>query len=260
MNIKQVGIGAALSVAGFFLVLILSVVLFGRTSGWLDVLTSERLLYSLRLSLVTATSASALAIVVAVPAAYALSRYDFFGKSLVDTITELPLILSPVALGAVLLIFFSTSAGTAIQEHGIRFVFEIAGIILAQFVSIVGVAIRLIKAAFDEVPRRLEDVARSLGAGPTRAFGDVTLPLARKGLLAAGLLTWAKAVGEFGATITVAGSMAMKTETLPISIFNALSGSEIDKAVVLILILAVFGVSVLYVARVFLGTEPYDLR
>lgn len=260
MNLKTLTVASALSIAFLFIILMAAVLRAGPVSGFWPILTSPRVLYSLRLSLFAATSATLLALIIAVPAAYALSRYNFIGKSLVDTLTELPLILSPVALGAVLLIFLSGKTGTFVQDHTIRFIFEIPGIILAQWVSIVGVTIRLMKATFDHIPRRFEDVARSLGANPTKAFTHITLPLARRGIVAAGLLAWAKALGEFGATITVAGSMAMKTETLPISIFNALSGSDIDKAILLILILAAFGIFVLYLTRTFFAIDAYDWR
>jgi molybdate transport system permease protein len=122
-----------------------------------------------------------------------------------------------------LLIFFNNPLGTWIQEHVAQFVFTFYGIILAQFITTLGIATRLIKAAVDEIPHRYEDVARSLGASPLKAFLTVTFPLSKRGIIASAVLTWAKALGEFGATITIAGSMAMKTETLPIAIFMRLS-------------------------------------
>jgi molybdate transport system permease protein len=101
----------------------------------------------------------------------------------------------------------------------------------------------------DEIPVRYEAVARTLGASPGKAFLTITLPLSRRGIYAASILSWAKALGEFGATITIAGSMAMKTETLPIAIFMRLSSAEIEGTVVLILILVSIGLSILYVVR-----------
>lgn len=249
MKFKLVVIGVSISVAVFFILLLASAALFADKSIMASLLGDPRILYSLRLSLITSTISTVLALFVAVPASYALSRYDFFGKTFIDTLSELPLVLSPVALGAVLLILLSSDAGMAIQERGMAFVFEVPGIILAQFVTVVGVAIRLMKSSFDEISPRYESVARSLGAPSHKAFLLVTLPLAKRGIIAAALLTWAKAIGEFGATITLAGAMAMKTETLPVAIFNALSASEIDKAVLLILVLAVIGILVLYFVR-----------
>jgi molybdate transport system permease protein len=90
------------------------------------------------------------------------------------------------------------------------------GILLAQFITTVGIGTRLIKAAMDEIPIRYEEAAKTLGASPLKAFLTVTLPLSKQGIIASSILTWAKALGEFGATITVAGSRAMKTEPLPV--------------------------------------------
>lgn len=249
-----------LFVAGFFVLLLGSTLLIADLSDFWEILFSPRVLYSLRLSVITATLAMFSALVIGLPAAYALSRYDFPGKTIVDTIAELPVILSPVALGAVLLIFLSSDAGLALQEYGLQFVFEIPGIVLAQWVATVGVAIRLLKTVFGEVSPRYENVARTLGATPAQALFQITLPMAGRGVFVTALFVWAKALGEFGATITVAGSMAMKTETLPIAISNALSGADVDRAVLLILVLALTGVLVLYLARVLVAEESVDRR
>jgi len=258
MSLRKLSIALATLLTLFFLGLLLSLVFFSRLLTFWSVLTSKRLLFSLQLSLTTATLATFFALLLAIPVAYALSRYQFWGRRFIDTFTELPQILSPVALGALLLIFFSTRTGQAVQRLGVSFVYTVAGVILAQFISVVGVAIRLLKASFEQIPSRLENVARSLGATPHQVFFSITLPLAQRSILASALLCWAKAIGEFGATITLAGSMAFKTETLPIAIFNALSGSEINKAAVLILILAATGLFVLYLVRLLIGDEKLD--
>lgn len=233
------------------LVLSLAWFLDGATLG--AALQSERTLFSVRLSLLTATLAASLALGLAVPAAYALSRYRFWGRGLVDTVLEFPIIVSPAALGAMLLIFFNNPLGEWIQENTLRFVFTFSGIVLAQFVTILGVAVRLLKTSFDEVPVELETVARTLGATPRHALFTVTLPLARRGLVAAFILAWAKAFGEFGATIMVSGTMAMRTETLPVAIFLRLASADIEGTVALILVLVVIGLGALYAARRLLG-------
>lgn len=258
MSLQRLTITSVLSVAAFFALLLVTTIMVVPVSNLGHILMSTRVLYAIRLSLLTATIATILALLVAIPAAYALSRYEFVGKGVVDTIVELPLILSPVALGAVLLILLSTEAGNFIQERGIRFVFETPGIVLAQWTSVVGVAIRTMRGVFDEIPSRFERVARTLGATPGQAVRHITIPLARRGILITALLVWAKALGEFGATITVAGSMSMKTETLPIAISNALSAAQIDDAVLLILVLSTVGFAVLYLTRVFLAGRRHD--
>lgn len=253
MTFRRVTVAAALGVLSLYLGLILSLGWFLRGEALRDALLSERTLFSLRLSLVTATLAACLALALAIPAAYALSRYRFRGRELADTVLELPIVVSPAALGAMLLIFFNNPVGEWIQENAVRFVFGFAGIVLAQFVTVLGVAVRLLKTSFDEVPVELETVARTLGATPRRVFATVTLPLARRGLLAAFVLSWAKALGEFGATITVAGTMAMHTETLPIAIFLRLATADIEGTVAMILLLVLVGLTALYATRRMLG-------
>lgn len=249
MTFKRLSIFFATSVFALYAGLVLSLFYFYKGSLFLDTLFSERTLYSIKISLIAATVATMLSLIIALPSAYALSRFDFRGRDVIDTILELPMIVSPAALGAMLLIFFNNPLGKWIQDNYAQFVFTAYGIILAQFTTTAGVATRLIKAAMDEIPHRYEDVARSLGASPFLAFLTVTLPLCKNGIIAASVLTWAKAIGEFGATITIAGSMAMKTETLPIAIYMRLSTADIEGTVVLILILVAIGLTTLYGVR-----------
>jgi molybdate transport system permease protein len=257
VKFKRLSILFALSIFALYTGLILSLFYFYKGSLFVEILFSERTLFSIKISLVAATIATLLSLVLAVPSAYALSRFDFKGRHIIDTILEFPVIVSPAALGAMLLIFFNNPLGTWIQEHVAQFVFTFYGIILAQFITTLGIATRLIKAAVDEIPHRYEDVARSLGASPLKAFLTVTFPLSKRGIIASAVLTWAKALGEFGATITIAGSMAMKTETLPIAIFMRLSSADIEATVVLILVLVTIGLAVLYSVR--LLTKRYSL-
>ncbi len=245
----RASIAAALAVLALYAGLIASLAWFLDGEILSRTLFSERSFFSVRLSLMAATVATALAMLLAIPAAYALSRYEFAGKQATETVLEFPIIVSPAALGAIILIFFNNPLGEWIQENLMYFVFTFAGIVLAQFVTVLGLAVRMLKAAFDEVPVELETVARTLGASARHGFFSVTLPLAKNGLIAALILTWAKALGEFGATLMVAGSMAMRTETLPVAIFLRLSSADIEGTVALILILVAIGLAALYAAR-----------
>lgn len=246
MSFRRISVISSFGILLLYALLILSLFYFFRGSQFLETLFSERTLFSIRLSLAAASLAAFLSVVIAVPSAYALSRFDFIGKRLIDTALEFPMIVSPAALGAMVLIFFNNPLGVWIQDSVADFVFAFPGIVLAQFITTVGVATRLVKASLDEIPPRYESVARSLGATPLKAFLTVTVPLARRGIIASFVLTWAKALGEFGATITVAGSMAMKTETLPVAIFMRLASADIEGTVILILILTLTGVGILY--------------
>jgi molybdate transport system permease protein len=251
----RASIVAAFAVLALYAILIISLFWFFDAHRLAATLLSERGWFSIRLSLFAASVATLLALLLAVPAAYALSRYCFPGRQATETLLEFPLIVSPAALGAILLIFFNNPLGEWLQQNVMYFVFGFAGIVLAQFVTVLGLAVRMLKAAFDEVPAELETVARTLGASPRHAFFTVTLPLAKNGLIAALILTWAKALGEFGATLMVAGSMALRTETLPIAIFMRLANADIEGAVALILILVGIGLSALYLARRLLATH-----
>lgn len=253
MNLRRATIGAAFAILLLYGGLIVSLGWFLDAGTIAATLRSARTLFSIRLSLASATLAATLALLLAVPAAYALSRYRFPGRELVDTLLEFPVIVSPAALGAMLLIFFNNPIGGWIQDHLARFVFSMAGIVLAQFVTVLGVAVRVLKTSFDEVPAELETVARTLGAPPWYVWTTVTLPLVRRGLIAAFVLAWAKALGEFGATIMVAGTMAMRTETLPTAIYMRLAGADLEGTAALIAILVTLGLTALYAARRLLG-------
>ena len=249
MAFRRFSICVAWAVFGFYVLLIASLGYFFHLDQVHQIWTSERSLFTIQLSLAAATLAAGVALLLAIPAAYALSRFEFRGRLLADSILEFPIIVSPAALGAILLIFFNNPLGEWIQEHLITFVFAFAGIVLAQFVTVLGIATRFVKTALDEIPAGYERVARSLGAGPWRAFVTTTLPLAKRGLFTAFVLSWAKAMGEFGATITVAGTMAMRTETLPIAIYMRLSTADIEGTVALIILLLATGMGSLFLAR-----------
>jgi len=252
---RRLLVGAAFLPLAIYSGLVLSLLCFFQGDRAAAALLSHRVQYSAGLSLVCATIATALSCCVALPAAYALSRMRFRGRWLADTVLELPILVSPAALGALILIFFTNPFGAWFQRH-VPLIFAVPGVMAAQFVSVVGLTTRYLRSTFDEVPARYEGVARSLGASPLIAFSTVTLPLARRGILSALVLTWAKAIGEFGATITVAGTMAMKTETLPTAIFMSLASADIEGAVVLILLLILIGFGSLLLARS-LGKGPH---
>lgn len=249
MGFKRVSIFAALAVFLFYGLLILSLGYFFDADHILGLWSSKRTLFTIKISMAAATISAILSLVLAVPAAYALSRFEFRGRLLADTILEFPIIVSPAALGAILLVFFNNPVGIWIQDHIILFVFSFAGIVLAQFVTVLGIATRFVKTALDEIPAEYERVARSLGASPFRAFATTTLPLVKRGLFTAFILSWAKAMGEFGATITVAGTMAMRTETLPVAIYMRLSTADIEGTVSLIILLLVIGLGSLFLVR-----------
>jgi len=252
LKFRRIALLAAFGIVLLYGLLVFALLGFvGEADLW-ETLWSPNTLSAIRISLLAATSSAILAMIIALPVAWALSRFRFPGSSWVDMLLEFPMIVSPAALGAMILMFFRSTPGEWIHSLGVDVVFAFSGIVLAQFLTTVGIAVRLIKAVLDEIPVRYEKVARSLGANSFQTFRGVVLPLSARGLLASGILVWAKALGEFGATITVAGSLPGKTETLPIAIFLELGKANLEGASVLILILLLFGVCVLALARLLL--------
>jgi len=233
----------------FFVGIMLSMVAYTDWGTLTATLGSHEIFFAMRLSVITATIATIISFLIATPTAYAISHYHFPGKDIVDTILDLPIVISPIALGAALLLFFNTPIGVAIETHITRFVFEIAGIVLAQFTVISALAVRLLKSTFDSIDPRYEQVARTLGCSKLMVFFRVTLPMAKNGLMAAVILTWARAIGEFGATVTLAGAVRLKTETLPLAIFLSLATADIEKAIAVIFVLIAIAVAALIALR-----------
>ena len=237
----------------YFLCLLGAVSPFFEAENFLAILMSQTVQSAIRISLLTATISTLLALLFAIPIAYALSRFKFPGRRLVDALLDIPMLLTPVALGTLLLMFFNNEFGRWLEQIGISVAFTLNGVILAQFTVIVAIAIRLLKSSFDDISPRYEQVARTLGCSASHAFFRVTLPMARNGIMAALILTWARAIAEFGATVTLAGTAKGKTATLPTSIYLAMASADLEQAVVLIVILIGLAFAVLLVTRLLIG-------
>lgn len=246
-NIITIGVAALLSL--FFLVLIVSMIAELWRESFARTPEARTILFAIRLSILTATVSSILALSVSLPVAYLLSREVFPGKDLLDTLLDLPIVLSPIALGAMLLIFFNTSVGKQIEQVFGPFVFEVKGIVLAQFVVIVGLSIRLLKTTFEGIDVEYEHLARTLGYNKANVFFRVVLPMARKGVLASFLLVWGRAMGEFGATVTLAGATTLKTETIPVAIYLSFESADISSALIFIMVLIAMSLTILFFVR-----------
>jgi molybdate transport system permease protein len=152
-----------------------------------------------------------------------LARRAWPGKVVVETLVALPLVIPPVATGLILLKLFGRRGplGQLVQNlFGVEIVFTWKAVVVATAVMSFPLLVRAARVAFEEVPSRLEGVARTLGAGPWRVFFTVTLPLARRGLFAGGVLAFARALGEFGATVMIAGMIPGETITLSLGIYH----------------------------------------
>ena len=193
-------------------------------------LTQPEVRFALGLSVKSACISTALCFLLAAPTAYTLTHAAFPGRRAAEVVLELTMSLPYIVLGLSMLILFSSPAGKQLKELGFPVVFHQNGVILAQLVVNLPFAVRLCAAAFRGVDRKLECVAGLLGASPARRFFTVLLPLCKNALISAVILVWSRALGEFGATLMLVGVTRMKTETLPGSIYLAVSTNNLDAA------------------------------
>lgn len=183
---------------------------------------------ALRLSALVGAGAVVCTLPPAVVCGYLLARRDFPGKSLVDAVLLLPLVLPPVVTGYVLLVLFGARGllGPVLDALGIDVAFTWRAAVVASAVMAFPLAYRACRLAFESVDPRLEGVARTLGASRWSAFARVTLPLARGGIVAGAVLAFARSLGEFGATMVFAGNVQGETRTLPIAVWSVLQDPE----------------------------------
>ena len=185
---------------------------------------------------VAAIAATSLMLVPGVAVAWLLARRNFRGKSLVETLVSLPLVMPPVATGLLLLWLFSRRGplGAVLARMGVEVVFTPAAVVIAMAVMGLPLLVRTARAGFEQVTRRYEQIAETLGAGPWRVFSTVTLPLAARNILAGAVLGFSRALGEFGATIVVAGSIPGRTRTLAVGIYSYTESGQDEQAAVLL--------------------------
>lgn len=207
---------------------------------------------AVRLSVQVAVTATAVSLPFGIAFGFLLARRRFFGKRLVETLVNLPLVLPPVVTGYLLLVLLGKRGALGKYLHdwfGIHVVFTWEGAALASAVMAFPLMVRAIRVAFAEVDIRLEGAARTLGAGPWETFRRVSLPLARRGIVAGALLAFARGIGEFGATIMIAGNIPGETQTIPLLIYtqaNSPGGIEASARLVIaciVIAVAALGIS-----------------
>lgn len=221
--------------------------------SWGELLTAFRspeTRFALWLSLWTSAAALAAGVALGLPAAYLLARRSFPGQAVVDTLLDIPMVMPPLVAGLGLLFLFGRRMlGEPLAAMGIELLFSPAGVVLAQAFVAATVMVRMGKAAFTAADPGLGDAARTLGATPWGVFWSVDLPLAARGLLAGAVLAWARALGEFGATLLLAGATRLRTETLPMAVFLNIATGETGVAVACALILLAVASALLLVLR-----------
>jgi molybdate transport system permease protein len=218
----------------------------------LNVITMKSSLDALQLSLIASLSSTALALLFGFPLAWLLARGRFRGKVLVRGLVTLPMVLPPVVGGIALLLAYGRRGiiGEPLDKaFGISLPFTLAGVIVAESFVAMPFFVITAESGLRSMNRRLEDAARSLGAKRLTVFRRVTLPLIWPSLAAGLVLTWARALGEFGATITFAGNLPGKTQTMPLAIYISQSSGKTDEAIALSLILVLVSLVVMIFRR-----------
>jgi molybdate transport system permease protein len=282
------------------------------TVSWEDignVLRDADIQRSIKLTIVTCTATAILSVLVAVPLAYLLSRYQFRGRAFIDTILDIPILLPPLIVGLSLLILFnrvspstccwmmagglcfaacvgfvwknkgsdcsmiprallfiggvfavgavlmrgSGSVEEVTSGLGLPMTFHPLGIVLAQFPVAAAFAVRTMRTTFDQISPRYEEVAMTLGCHRGQAFTRVVLPLAGKGVVAAGTMAWARSLGEFGPVLIFAGATRGRTEVLATSVFLEINIGNLPGAAAISLLMILLAVVILMLVRFFVG-------
>ena len=208
-------------------------------------LATPEIRYAIWLTLFTSSVSAALSILVAVPLGYLLSRVDFPGKRWVNALLDIPIVLPPLVVGLSLLILFQTAPARLFEKYFFPVTYAVPSVILAQVAVAAAFAVRVLQAAFNQMSPRTEQVALTLGCTRAQAFFKVVLPEARRALLAAFAIAWARSLGEFGPVLVFSGATRMKTEVLSTTVFLELSVGRLDAAVAVSLLMILIAVVVL---------------
>ena len=238
----------AMLLLGLWLVPLASLALRGLGAGALQHLRDPMVQQALRLSLGTSSIASLLVVLTGTPLAYALARWEFRGRALIEVLIDLTLVLPPAVAGVALLIAFGRRGvlGPVLSAFGVSLPFTTTAVVLAQMFVAAPFFVRAARIGFDAIDPQLEEAATTEGASPWQLFRFVMLPLAGRSVLSGLVLCWTRALGEFGATILFAGNMPGRTQTMPLAIYL---GFERDVGVALALsVLLLLGSGLLLLA------------
>jgi len=247
-------VAGLLTLSGVYILLIVAMLVadaaFTSVSSFGKTLATPEIQYAIKLSLISCSLTALLSLWVAIPIGYLMSRFRFPGKVVIDALLDIPIVLPPLVIGLSLLILFQTSLGRMV-ERVVPVTYAIPGVILAQFMVACAFAVRTMRATFDQISPRQEQVALTVGCSRSQAFWNVVLPEARRGVLTAATLAWARSLGEFGPLLVFAGATRMRTEVLPTSVFLELSVGNIEAAVAVSLVMVMAAVMVLMIVRLF---------
>jgi molybdate transport system permease protein len=222
-----------------------------QTGTEIDAGTVDTFRQALTLSILTTAAAMVMILGLGTPLAYLLARRHFPGRWLIDTLIDLPIVLPPAVAGIALLMAFGRRGvlGGPLADLGITIPFTAVAVVFAQVFVAAPFYIRAARGGFERIEPDLEAAAADLGARPATVFRTITLPLARPGLAAGAVLAWARALGEFGATIMFAGNLAGTTQTMPLAIYGEYGSGDLPAALLLAIMLLATSVVILLVSR-----------
>ncbi len=221
-------------------------------AGFAAALQTTAAQQALRLSIFTTSCTLVLTLLLGTPLAYVLARASFPGRRIVDAVVDLPIVVPPAVAGIALLFAFGRNGtlGPVFGALGIQLSFSTAAVIMAQTFVSSPFYVRAARAGFASVDRTLEAASATLGMGPLRTFAYVTVPLAAPALVGGAVLGWARALGEFGATIMFAGNLAGVSQTLPLAVYLNLESGTLPVATALSVVLIAFSLIVVAAVRV----------
>ena len=213
-------------------------------------LTSESALAALSLSAVTAVISTVVVVIFGTPLAYINARVNYPGRYIVDTLTDLPIVLPPTVAGLALLTAFGANGmiGHYFSLFGIKIAFTTLAVVIAQIFVASPFYIRQARASFEAVDVEFEYASRTLGAGSASTFFRVTLPLASGSLMSGIIMTFARALGEFGATMMFAGNLPGKTQTMPLAIYGQMQ-SDMSVSIALSIVLVIFSFAIILAVK-----------
>lgn len=263
-SIQKTGAGRTLTaviagilIFGFlFFITIPLAALFTRVTpaDFVTAIMSPAALDALWLSAVTASISTVIVVILGTPLAYVNARVAYRGRNIVDTLTDLPIVLPPTVAGLALLIAFGRNGlvGQSLGIFGIYLPFTTLAVIISQIFVASPFYIRQARSSFEAVDRDYESASRTLGEGPAGTFFRITLPIAASALLSGIIMTFARALGEFGATLMFAGNFQGTTQTMPLAIYTTMQ-SDMNVAVALAIVLVVFSFSVILTVKYISG-------
>ncbi|MFH1425025.1 MAG: molybdate ABC transporter permease subunit [archaeon] len=245
-------------VIGFFLILVLfpigSMFLYSAGGGFgafIENITSPAALFSLKFSIILALTTTVCNVAIGTLVAFVLVRYTFFGKNVLNALVDLPIAIPTAVTGFTLLLLYGPMgmAGGFLARHGINIMFAFPGILLAHIFITFPFVVRAVGAVLEGVEASYEEAAKTLGASGLQVFRYVTLPSIMPGLVSGSILSFARSLGEFGATIMVSGNLAMNTQTAPLYIFSRFNSGDLEGASAVAMILAIVSFAMLYILK-----------